>query len=133
MLVYDGDCGFCSRAVQVVLSRDLRRTLRFAARDGVAGRAVRERHPELATVESLLWVEVVDGVERVRVLSDAALAAAVYLGGGWRLAGLIGLAVPRLIRDRVYTIVARYRKRVFGPADQSCLVIPASERSRFLP
>ena len=92
MLVYDGDCGFCSRAVQVV-----------------------------------------DGVERVRVLSDAGLAAAVYLGGGWRLAGLIGLAVPRLIGDRVYTIVARYRKRVFGPADQSCLVIPASERSRFLP
>ena len=57
ILVYDGDCGFCTRAVQFVLAHDTRRgTVRFAARDGGAGRAVRQRRR--ATVALLQWHDV---------------------------------------------------------------------------
>ena len=52
ILVYDGDCGFCARSVQFVLQHDRRGIVRFAARDGDAGRALRERHA-LQAVESL--------------------------------------------------------------------------------
>lgn len=132
LLVYDGECGFCSRAVQFVLRRDPGGALRFAPREGEAGRQVRVRHPDLATVESLLWVETVDGRERVRTKSAAALSALVYLGGGWGVLGRLGLAVPRVLRDPVYGVVARVRRRIFGRVDPSCMVVPAGERARFL-
>lgn len=133
MLVYDGECGFCSRSVRFIIERDAGGTLLFASRQGEAGRAVRERHPALRDVDSLLWVERAGTAERVLAKSDAALFAAVYLGGVWGLLGRAGLLVPRLLRDPVYAVVARVRRRIFGTVDPNCLLVPAAERIRFLP
>lgn len=133
MLVYDGECGFCSRSVRFLVERDAGGTLIFASRQGEAGRAVRERHPALRDVESMLWVERTAGGEQVHTRSDAALHALAYLGGGWGALGRAGLLVPRLLRDPVYAVVARVRQRIFGRVDASCLVVPAAERGRFLP
>lgn len=132
MLVYDAECGFCSRAVRFVLRRDPDGPLRFASRTGAAGRAVRERHPGFRDVESLLWVERVDGEERVLARSDATLRIATYLGGGYGVLGRAGLVVPRPIRDAAYAIVARLRRRLAGRAGDACLVPTGSERARFM-
>lgn len=133
ILVYDGDCGFCTRAVQFVLAHDTRRgTVRFAARDGEAGRAVRQRHPHLQVVESLLWVETVDGREVVSIYSDAVLATATYLGGVYALLGGLGRIVPRLLRDPVYNLVARVRKQIMRGAPVCRLPAP-HELARMLP
>lgn len=132
MLVYDGECGFCSRAVQFLLRRDPGGELLFAARDGEAGRAVRVRHPELARVESLLWVDRSGREERVLTLSSAALSAMVYLGGTWAVLGRAGLLVPRFLRDAVYGVIARVRQRIAGRVDPGCMLVPLSEQHRFL-
>jgi predicted DCC family thiol-disulfide oxidoreductase YuxK len=132
ILVYDGDCAFCSRAVRFVLRHDRRRrTVRFAAREGAAGRAVRERHAALRDVESLVWVDWVAGAERAQIRSDAVLAVATYLGGVWALLGGLGLVVPRPLRDGVYSVVARVRRRIAGGAPE-CLVVTEAERGRVL-
>jgi hypothetical protein len=57
VLLYDGTCGFCAESVQLVLRHDRRRTLRFAALQGAFGVDVRARHPELARVDSVVWVD----------------------------------------------------------------------------
>lgn len=125
MLVYDGDCGFCARSVQFVLTHDTRRrTVRFAARDGEAGRAVRARHSGLETVESLLWVETVNGHEVVSVYSDAVLATATYLGGYYAVLGGLGRIVPRFLRDPVYKLIARVRKQIMRGAPACHLPTP---------
>lgn len=132
MLVYDGDCGFCARAVRFVLQHDTRRrTARFAARDGQAGMAVRTRHG-LHGVESLLWVETVDGEERVHIYSDAVLAVAVYLGGFYAVLGQAGRLVPRLLRDPVYNGIARVRKSLLRGVPACHLPTP-QELARMLP
>lgn len=133
ILVFDGDCAFCTRAVQFVLARDSRRgTLRFAARGGEAGRAVRQRHPQLETVESLLWVETVDGREVVSIYSDAVLATATYLGGAYALLGGLGRLLPRFLRDPAYRLVARVRKRLTRGA-ATCHLPAPQELARMLP
>ena len=131
ILVYDGDCGFCARSVQFVLQHDRRGIVRFAARDGDAGRALRERHA-LQAVESLLWVDARDGREVVYVYSDAVLQTARYLGGVYGVLGTLGGIVPRVLRDPVYNFIARVRKRIMGGA-AACHLPGPQELARMLP
>jgi predicted DCC family thiol-disulfide oxidoreductase YuxK len=130
VLLYDGACGFCSAVVQTVLRRDRRRTLRFAALQGAYARDLLARHPELAGVDSLLWVEPSARGERVYVRSDAGLRLARYLAGPWYLALAVRL-VPRLLRDSAYDVVARHRHRLGAPAE-ACFVPPPEARARFV-
>ena len=135
LLLYDGDCGFCARSVRFVLAHEGRdRSLRFATLPGPAGQAVRGARPELAAVDSVLWVEAgADGrVARVLLRSDAALRTLSYLGGGWRVLAALGRLVPRRLRDGVYDLVARHRLRLAGRADPACLVPTAEQRRRFV-
>ena len=131
VLLYDGVCGFCNQTVQMILRRDRRGAMRFAALQGAYGEAVKARHPELQNVDSVVLVErSPDGAERVRVRSDAALRVAAYLGGWWKL-WLIFRVVPRAVRDFFYDTFARYRYRLFGKYD-SCPVPSPEVRSRFI-
>ena len=132
LLVYDGDCGFCTRSVRFILEHDTRRrTARFAARDGVTGRAVRERHAAVREIESLLWVDWHEGRERVRYYSDAVLAIAEYLGGGYALLGALGRIVPRVLRDPLYRAIARVRRRLVA-GNTSCALPSPGESGRML-
>ena len=130
VLLYDGVCGFCNRAVQLILGRDRRGTMRFAALQSDYGRAVVERHPELRDVDSVVFVEQTRDSERVHVRSDAALKVAAYLGGFWKIF-LAARVVPRGLRDYCYDLFARNRYRFFGKYD-SCMLPPPEVRARFL-
>lgn len=129
LLLYDGSCGFCAARVQFLLRHDRRRTLRFAPLAGSTAAGVFARHPELAGSDSLVWVEQGGGAERVSIRSAAALRAAAYLGGLWRLARA-GYIIPRTWRDAAYDLIARHRHRLGG---EQCLVPGAREQERFLP
>lgn len=130
VMLYDGRCGLCAGSVQMILRHDRRGTLRFAALQSAHGAAVAQRHPELNDVDSMVWVEPPDGgrPERVYVRSAAALRAARYLGGIWRVA-LVAAVVPRAIRDAAYDFIARHRHQL---ASEACLVPTPDVRARFL-
>lgn len=132
VLYYDGACGFCAASVQFILRHERHGTARFAALQSAAGEALRTRHPELAAVDSMVWVERSDGAggESVSVRSSAALKAAGYLGGPWR-AALVGWLVPAPLRDAVYDLIARHRHRLLRGGER-CFLPPPSARARFL-
>ncbi len=129
LLLYDGTCGFCATSVQWVLRHDRRGTLRFAALQGETARPILATHPELADVDSVVWVG--EGGD-VRVRSAAALAVARYLGGGWSVAARLAALVPSGVSDWGYDLIAKHRHSLTrnGP---ECLVPTAEERKRFLP
>ena len=130
VLLYDGTCGFCATSVQWVLKRDRVGTLCFAALQGETARPILARHPELAGVDSVVWVE--GGGELVRVRSAAAIAVGRYLEGPWSVAARLAALIPGPIRDWGYDLIARHRHKLTrnGP---ECLLPTPGERARFLP
>ncbi|MCB1069430.1 MAG: DUF393 domain-containing protein [Kiritimatiellae bacterium] len=127
VILFDGDCRFCHRAVQFVLKRDRAGVFRFAALDSAYGQAQLAAHG-LADPrpDSLVLIE----DDSAFIESEGALRIARRLGGGWRwLSGLILL--PRVLRDPVYRWIARNRFRWFGKADR-CSVPDPAFTDRFL-
>ena len=57
VLLYDGLCGFCDRAVRFVLRFDTQGVMRFAPLQGEFAALVIGRHLPLREVDSLILVE----------------------------------------------------------------------------
>jgi predicted DCC family thiol-disulfide oxidoreductase YuxK len=126
VILFDGVCVFCSRWVRFVVSRDTQARFRFTAIQSDYG----------ARLAQALGIDAGDpdtnavvhgGVAYYR--SDGALTVLSLLPGwGWVR---VLFAVPRVIRDGVYTLVAKNRYRIFGKYD-ACIVPDASLRARVI-
>ena len=126
MLVFDGDCGFCHRAVQFILAHERRRDLLFVPRNSTLGLSLREQY-HLQNVESLLWVE----DNRAFIEWQSVAHTAAYVGGVYaRLASAAGL-LPDALLNAGYRLIARIRKRLAGPP-RHCLLLTAAQQTRFL-
>ena len=131
VLLYDGVCGICNRSVQTILRLDRRGTLRFAALDSDFARGVIQRHPELQTVDSMVFVQNPGCPdERVSIRSASALQVARYLGGPFRVL-LAARVIPAGVRDRLYDRFAGIRYRLAGRHD-TCPIPAPDVRARFL-
>jgi predicted DCC family thiol-disulfide oxidoreductase YuxK len=126
MLVFDGDCAFCHRAVQFILAHERRTDLLFVPRDSALGRSLREQY-RLQHVESLLWIA--EG--QAFIEWDAVARTAAYVGGPYaRLAALAQL-LPHPLLTAGYRLIARLRKRLAGHP-RHCLLLTAAQQARFL-
>jgi predicted DCC family thiol-disulfide oxidoreductase YuxK len=126
IIVFDGDCVFCSANAQFVLRHDNRHYFRLAAMQGEVGTALYARFGiDPKDPESMI---VVTG-DRVQRDSDGVLAIYSGLGWPWRAMAVFAL-VPRFIRDPVYRWVARNRYRLFGRREM-CFV-PKPEHTRYV-
>jgi len=133
VLLYDGDCGFCAKSVQFVLAHEQVShpgAIRFAPLQGTFGASVRNTHPFLNNIDSVVWFDPTrSDPDAVRVKSDAALSVLTYLGGTWRAFAFLARLVPRAVRDFVYDAIAKRRMDIVAPA---CLLPSVEIRTRFL-
>jgi predicted DCC family thiol-disulfide oxidoreductase YuxK len=132
LVLYDGVCGLCDRSVQLLLEEDRSQVLTFAANQGVT-RSEIERRRELPPADATLVLLRDYGTpeERLFARSSAPLEIARLVGGWFGALALLGTAVPRALRDRVYDFVAKRRFRWFGRLD-TCRIPSPATRARFL-
>ncbi|HYM74457.1 MAG TPA: DCC1-like thiol-disulfide oxidoreductase family protein [Candidatus Dormibacteraeota bacterium] len=139
LLLYDGVCGLCNRAVQFILRHDPDGTFRFASlQSGLAAR-IFTRHganpSDLDTAYIVLNLDVPASEgqtgEALLARSDAVLFVMRQLGGGWGAGGWAFGLLPHAARDWAYGVVARRRYRIFGRYD-TCPLPDAATRARFL-
>jgi predicted DCC family thiol-disulfide oxidoreductase YuxK len=128
IILFDGVCNLCSRAVRFILRRDRAKVFRFAAMQSVAGRELLEAHglPK-GGVEYLVLVE----GGRAHTKSDAVIRIASRLTWPWRCWAFFVRLVPRFLRDLKYDFIARVRYRIFGKR-ATCLLAPPGAADRFL-
>ncbi len=127
IILFDGDCALCSRAVRFVLARDGGGRFRFAPLQSKA--AERLLTPAGLAPGSLGSVVLLNsGVALLK--TDAALGILARLPRPWRWLAVLRI-VPRPLRDRVYDVVARNRYRWFGRA-ASCPLPPPDLAARLV-
>lgn len=121
VLVFDGDCGFCTRSVRFAERRipvDAE-IVPFQAADLEAlGTTVEQ------TTREIVWVEV-DG--RTYGGAQAAAKLLIAAGGPWRPLGLLGRVPPfRWIAHALYRGIAANRYRL--PGGTAACAVPRIER-----
>lgn len=132
IVLYDGVCGLCNRAVQFLLKRDRRDRLQFASlQSDLAARVLNRHgmdHKSLDTVYAVLNFG--EPNERLLAKGDAFLFFADLIGGIWSVAK-VGKIIPRPARNWLYDFVARHRYQVFGKSE-SCMLPDPTQRHKFL-
>ncbi|MGF6428839.1 MULTISPECIES: thiol-disulfide oxidoreductase DCC family protein [Bradyrhizobium] len=126
VILYDGVCIFCSRWVRFVIARDTARRFRFTPiQSGYGTRLARAFGIDPDDPDTNAVVH--GGVAYMK--SDAALTVLSHLPGwGWTRTLF---AVPKPLRDAVYSLIARNRYRIFGKYE-TCFVPDADMRARVL-
>jgi len=124
IVFYDGPCGLCHRFVLFLLRQDRKQRLFFSALQ--SQEAAKRLGSGAAFSETVLYFRHGKILEK----SSAAIWAVADLGGVWSVL-VIALVVPRFIRDRVYSFVAKRRFQWFGK-DEKCQLLSQADRSRFL-
>lgn len=127
IIFFDGVCGLCNAFVDILLRLDHRQLFLFAPLQGETARALLPPLTGKPELWSMLYLDETGPREH----SDGVLAICQRLGGLWAVLGWLRF-VPRILRDPIYRLVARYRYRLVRKRE-TCRLPSAAERARFLP
>jgi predicted DCC family thiol-disulfide oxidoreductase YuxK len=131
LVFYDGHCGLCHRSVRFILAEDRTgEAFRFAPLDSDTFRTAFSESAR-ATLPDSLIVQTTDGTILTR--SSAVLHVLQRLGGLWWMLDNIAQLIPLTLRDRIYDGIARIRYQLFQAPAESCPIVPANLRMRFMP
>jgi predicted DCC family thiol-disulfide oxidoreductase YuxK len=127
VVLYDGVCGLCNKAVSWMIARDHERRLAYAPLQGETAAMLRQAHPAIpSALKTVIFVE--DG--RLWKRSAAIFAIFRHLDTAWR--HLAFLRHVGFLLDPGYWLVARLRYRIWGKSD-ACRLPTAAERAQLLP
>ncbi|MDR3751917.1 MAG: DCC1-like thiol-disulfide oxidoreductase family protein [Terracidiphilus sp.] len=137
LVVFDGRCGLCNRAVRWLLRRDRRDRLRFAASESAKVAGLLARHgmgtaARGSAQDTILVVRDAGGAaEKILVRSDGVVALLRELPRPWPAVAAALQWIPRPVRELGYRLIARWRYRIWGRLE-ICPVPTTEERERFL-
>ncbi len=126
IVLFDGVCNFCNRAVNFIIRHDRDGEFRFAPLQSTIGSELRVEYGIGDDIDSIVLIE----DRKAFTHSDAALRIARGLGGIWSV-GYAFVIVPKVVRDWFYRLFAKYRYSLFGKRDV-CMMPTPEVRGRFL-
>ena len=127
IILFDGVCNFCNRAVNFVIKRDKASVLKFATlQSDVSQKLLATDHLPANDLRSFVFIE----NNKIYTRSTAALRVCRYLNGLWPL--MYGfIIVPKFIRDGIYNWISKNRYQWFGKKEE-CMIPTSGIRARFL-
>ena len=110
LIVYDGDCVFCSRSMAWIVARDSADRIRLTPCTSTTGSSLMREHG-IDPADPDTFLVLINGRPHVR--SDAMLALVPLLDPSVRLLSLLRF-LPVRLRDAVYGSTARNRRRILN-------------------
>jgi predicted DCC family thiol-disulfide oxidoreductase YuxK len=127
IILFDGVCNLCNKAVTYIIDHDPKDQFRFAALQSDVGASLLEKYqidPE--KTDSIILIK----NDQAFIKAGAALRIARGLSGALPL--LYGFTVlPKFITNSVYDFIARNRYNWFGKKD-NCMIPTPDLKSKFL-
>jgi len=112
ILLLDGDCGLCSRlAIFMEKNLDPGKTISFQSIESNSSQELILNFPKKQQNMDTVYLYM-DGKSYTR--SSAAIRCLLFLKWYWKIWFPIFWIVPLPIRDLVYKIIAKYRRRIFS-------------------
>lgn len=127
ILFVDGDCLLCLGLVKFLLKLNLSQEVKFAPLQGQNAQQLLPPH-SFSKLETVIFYQ----EDKILVKSKALLALSPYLPFPWSGVKIFKF-IPLFIRDFIYTIVAKYRYKIFGRSTSCLLPLSENLRQRFLP
>ncbi|KAA1037615.1 DUF393 domain-containing protein [Macrococcus equipercicus] len=118
VVIYDGDCGFCQYWIRWLLKHDSNERLLFADQYSAFFQSLPVR-----TADSVMLI----AGRHSYTKSDAVIEILAAIG--CRKLAFAGRLVPKVLRDALYEIIAKYRHRL---APKSCEIMPDAYKKRFI-
>jgi len=125
IVFFDGVCNFCNAAVDYIYRSNKKKNIYYSSlQSDFAKRNLPAA--DLQSMDTIIFYSHQQWYYR----STAVLQVARHLKGIYRLP-VIFFAVPRLIRDAVYKLIAKNRYRLFGKKE-TCRIPTPEEKNYFL-
>lgn len=121
VLLFDGVCNLCNKAVQFILKHERNHQLRFASLQSPYGRQIHQkllRETGIIPDSLILYYE-----GQFYLKSSAVLQIAKLIGTKWFYN--LGFLMPLFMCDALYDLVARNRYKWFGKMDECMLPTPS--------
>lgn len=126
ILFYDGDCALCNRSVNFVLKHERNKELFFAPlQSELAKKELSKYNYDFSELGTFALIK--NGQAYFK--SDAALSLSSFVKAPFSWFVIFKI-VPRFIRNAIYDMVARNRKKWFKKA--YCVMPDPADKGRFL-
>lgn len=127
-LFYDGQCGLCHGAVRFLLAEAQLGSVFFTPQQSSHYQKAQKKLSS-PLPDSIIAQE--EGSDKLLSRSSALLATSLYMNPCWQFLAFLLSFIPRLILDKVYDCVAKWRKSLFPTPDTLCPLIPAKYKFLF--
>jgi predicted DCC family thiol-disulfide oxidoreductase YuxK len=136
LMLYDGACGVCNHAVRAVTQRDHADRFRFAAQQSPLAQMILTRHginPQAMLRNNSVYLVLDAGSDHEQLLTESNVWVKILfvLGGRSRALGYLLRAIPPLIRNAAYRLIAANRYRL-SRRFNICPLPTEAERRKFL-
>lgn len=122
IIIFDGICGLCNKSIGILMKLDTKKIFQYTSLQGEFVKTL-AIEPE---IDSIIFYE--DG--SIYYKSTAILKIFRSLGGMWIFTQFLYI-LPRVLRDFIYDVIAKYRYNIFGKME-SCRMPKKGEQEFFI-
>ena len=122
IILFDGVCGLCKKSVDILIKMDKKKRFKYTSLQGEYVKTL-DIEPD---IDSIIFYE----DNTIYYKSTAILKICQALGGIWKVTAIFYI-IPRVIRDFIYDVIAKYRYKIFGKME-SCRMPKESEQALFI-
>lgn len=127
IILFDGVCNLCNKAVTYIIDHDKNDHFKFAALQSDVGKDLLSKHSiDPQEIDSIVLID----TNKAYIKAGAALRIAKKLSGALPL--LYGFVIlPKFITNAIYDFIARNRYDWFGKKD-NCMIPSPELKAKFL-